>query len=93
MFLKELKAHPLKANKDGGQIAEVAATTNMGEENVTIESEEISHRQEKQGSSPPHTQLVATTAEGTSTGRSKIEFEWSAQVMGRSMSSQPLLQC
>nr|TKW39625.1 hypothetical protein SEVIR_1G191500v2 [Setaria viridis] len=24
---------------------------------------------------------------------SKIEFEWSAQVMGRSMSSQHLLQC
>ncbi|XP_022680868.1 uncharacterized protein LOC101755388 isoform X2 [Setaria italica] len=50
MFLKEVKAYPLKANKDGGQIVEVAATTNMGEEN------------ENQDSSPPQTQLVATTA-------------------------------
>ena len=36
----------MQANKGGGQIAEVAAATNMVEGNVTtIESEEISHQQ------------------------------------------------
>ena len=32
------------ANKDGGQNTEVAATTNMDEENVNTQSEEISHQ-------------------------------------------------
>lgn len=35
----------MQANKDGEQIAEVAAATNMVEGNVTTESEEISHHQ------------------------------------------------
>ena len=35
----------MQANKGGGQIAEVAAATNIVEENVTTsESEEISHQ-------------------------------------------------
>uniref|UniRef100_K3ZFN1 Uncharacterized protein n=1 Tax=Setaria italica TaxID=4555 RepID=K3ZFN1_SETIT len=42
IFLTKIE---MQANKDGGQIVEVAATTNMGEENVTTESEEISHQQ------------------------------------------------
>jgi len=36
----------MQANKDGGQIVEVAVATNMVERNVTTtESEEISHQQ------------------------------------------------
>ncbi|OQU84872.1 hypothetical protein SORBI_3004G135366 [Sorghum bicolor] len=109
-YKKELKLKRLKgrskgknigANKDGEQIAEVAATTNMVEGNVTTESEEISHHQDNLGSSLPLTQLAATAPAGTSTtcttrsaaNKSKIEFDRSAQVMGWSMSSQPLLQC
>ena len=41
IFLTKIE---MQANKDGGQNAEVAATTNMDEENVNTESEEISHQ-------------------------------------------------
>ena len=41
IFLTKIE---MQANKDGGQNAEVAATTNMDEENINTESEEISHR-------------------------------------------------
>nr|TKW21207.1 hypothetical protein SEVIR_4G176100v2 [Setaria viridis] len=53
IFLTKIE---MQANKDGGQNVEVAATTNMDEEN------------ENQDSIPPQIQLVATTVAGTSTG-------------------------
>jgi len=42
IFLTKIE---MQANKDGGQNVEAAATTNMDEENVNTESEEISHQQ------------------------------------------------
>ena len=42
IFLTKIE---MQANKDGGQNAEVAATTNMDEENANTESEEISHQE------------------------------------------------
>jgi len=41
IFLTKIE---MQANKDGRQNVEVAATINMDEENVNIESEEISHQ-------------------------------------------------